>query len=345
MLNNNPHGENAQDAEMIPRAELLITMFYGFEVTLNIPLIINNVVPRDSNMDDDNEENEDDDGSPETNPSARVSSAFSTDSNEATILNSDSEKSPDQHFNATFEDSEVEVPRTARRMMGKRKCTKGAVQHSDSTSEDEQYPAPLRTRSRGMQNQPGPSWTEAPPAKGTSSRKKERQQGKKRKRVAFQDKNLLDSESSDETLLTGGPRKRLRKEKKNVTKHKSAIEKISEHDSLTGQKIKTHIDPAENEDSLSKQEETLHPGSLKQTRTNREDPSELRSAEDDYSKSDKCLQTKKGKNLHSQVSEESESSTNKPVTRGEAKKRKENENNPTDPPGAEATPLRKIKRN
>lgn len=344
MLNNNSHGENAQDAEMIPRAELLITMFYGFEVTLNIPLIINNAVPRDSNMDDDNEENEDDDGSPETNPSARVSSTFSTDSNEATTINSDKEKSPDRHFNATFEDSEVEVSRTARRMMGKRKRSKGAVQHSRSTSEDEQHPAPLRTRSRGVHNQPSQSWTAAPATKGTSSRKMERQQSKKRKRVAFQDKNPVDSESCGETLLTGGPRKRQRKEKKNVTNHKSATEKVSEHDSVTGRKRKTQ-DPAENEDFLSNQEETLHPGPLKQTRMNHEDPAEHKSEDDYSSKSDKCLQKKKGKNLHPQISEESESSTNKPVTRGEAKKRRENENDLTDPPRAEITPLRKRKRN
>lgn len=340
MLNNNPHGENAQDAEMIPRAELLITMFYGSEVTLNIPLIINNVVPRDSNMDDNDEDNEDDDDSPEH--SARVSSAFSTDSNEATAINSDSEKSPDRHFNATFEDSEVEVPRRARRMMGKRKSSKGAFRCSDSTSEDEQHPAPLRTRSRGSHSQPTPSRTEAPPAKGTSLRKMERQQGKKRKRVAFQDKKVVDSRSSDETL--GGPRKRQRKEKNSVTKYKIANENVSEHDSLTGRKRKTHRDPVENEDSLSRQEETLHPGPSKQTRAN-QDPAEHRSEDDDSSKSDSCVQRKKRKNVNPHVSEESESSANKPVTRGEARKRRENENNPIDLPGAEATPLRKRKRN
>lgn len=345
LLNNHPHGENAQDAEMIPRAELLITMFYGFEVMLNIPLVINHVVPRDANRDDDNEENEDEDGSRETNPSARTSSTFSTDSSEATTLNCDSGKSPNWHFNATFEDSEVDVPRTARRMMGKRKRSKVAVQHSDSTSDStSQHPAPLRTRSRGRHNQPSPSWTEAPPAQGTPSRKMARRQGKKRKRVAFQDKNLVDSESSDETVLTGGPGERQRKTKNNVTKHKSAIEKVSGNDSVTGRKRKTHKDPAENEDSLSKQEETLHPGSLRQTRKNHEDPDEHKSEDNYSSKSDKCLQKKKGKNVHPQVSEESESSTNKPVTRGEAKKRKENGNKPADPPGAEATPLRKRKR-
>lgn len=315
-------------------------MFYGFELTLNIPLIINNAVPRDSNMDDDIEGNEVE-GSPETNPSATISSTFSTDSNEATVLNSDSEKSPDRHFNATFEDSEVEVPRTAKRMMGKRKRSKGALQRSDSTSEDKQHPAPLKTRSRAMHNQPRPSRTEAAPAKGRSSRKVERQQGKKRKQVGFQDKNLVDSESSDETFRTGGPRKRQRKEKKNVRKHKNAVEKVSKHHSLTGRKRKRHKDPTENEDSPSKQDETLNPGPLRQT-TNHEDPAEQRSEDDCSSKG---LQKRKGKNVHPQVSEESESSTNKPVTRGEAKRRRrENENNPADPAGAEATPPRKRKR-
>ena len=342
MLNNNPHGENAQDAEMIPRAELLITMFYDVEVTLNVPLIINNAVPRDSNIDD-NEENEEDDGSLETNPSARVSSTFRTDSDEATTKNSESEKSADRHLNTTFEDSELEVPRRARRKMGKRKRSKGAVQHSDSTSEDG-HPAPLRTRSRGRHKQPSPTWTDARPAKGTSSRKMQRQQGTKRKRVAFQNKDLADSESSDEALLTGDPRKGERKEKKNLIKYKSAAEKVSERDSLIVWKRKKDKDPAENEESLNKQEETLHPGPSKQTRTNHEDP-DKRQSEDNYSsKSDKCLQKKKGKNVHPQVSEESESS-NKRVTRGEAKKRRENENNLTNPPGAEATPLRKRKRN
>lgn len=343
MLNNHPRGENAQDAEIIPRAELLITMFYGFEVTLNFPLIINNAVPRDSNMDDDIEGNEVE-GSPETNPSHRISSTFSTDNNEATMLNSDSEKSPDRRFNATFEDSEVEVPRTAKRMMGKRKRSMGALQRSDSTSEDKQHPAPLSTRSRGMHNQPRPARTEAAPAKGTSSRKMEKRQGKKRKQVVFQNKNLVDSESSDETLLTGGPRKRQRKEMKNVRKHKNAIEKVSKHYSLTGRKRKSQKDPAENEESLSKQEDTLHPGPSRQTRTNHEDRVEQRSEEDYSAKSDKCLQKKTGKNVHPQVSEESESSTNKPMTRGEAKKRREKENDPADPAGAQATPLRKRKR-
>lgn len=327
MLNNHPHGENVHDAEMIPRAELLITMFYGFEVMLNFPIIINNVVPRDSNMDDDNEENEDEDGSPETNASARASSTFSTDTNEAATLNRDSEKSPNRHFNATFEDSEVEVPRRARRMLGKRKRSKEAVQHSDSTSDSTcQHPGPLRTRSRGRPSQPRPSWTEAAPAKGASARKTPRQQGKKRKRDAFQDRNLVDSESSDETVLRGGPGERQRKEKKNVTKHKSAREKGSENDSVAGRKRKTHKYPAENEDSRIEQEEALHPGSSLPKRKNHEDPAEHKS-EDNYSfKSDKCLQKKKGKNVHPQVSDESESSTNKPVTRGEAKRRREKEN-------------------
>lgn len=329
---------------MIPRAELLITLFYGFEVTLNIPLISNTV--RDSNMDNDNEENQDDDdGSPEKNPSTRVSSTFSTDSSEAAMLSSDHEKSPERHFNATFEDSEVEVPRIAKRMMGKRKCSHGAVQHSDSTSEDDQHPARLRTRSKVMHNQPSPAWTGAAPAKGTTPKKMERQQGKKQKSVGFQNKNPADSESSDATLLTGGPRKRQRKEKKNVRKHKIAIVKVFEHDSLTGRKRKTPKDPAGNEDSLSNKEETLHPGPLKQRRKNHEDPAEQESEDDSSSKNDKCLQKDKGKNVQPQVSEESESPVNKPVTRGEARKRRENEKNPTDPPGAEATPSRKRKRN
>lgn len=198
---------------MIPRAELLITIFYGFEVTINIPLIINNAVPRDTNLDEVNENNEnaeDDDPSPETNPSAIVSSASNTDSNDTVTSDNDSENSPDRHFNATFEDSESEVPQRARRMMGKRKRSRAAVQHSDSSSEDEDHPVSFRTRSRCKNKKPRTSRTQETPEKETfsaPSRETERHQNEKRKHVTFKDKTPVDSESSDETPPTGSPEK------------------------------------------------------------------------------------------------------------------------------------------
>lgn len=202
LLNNNPHGDNLQDAEMIPRAELLITIFYGFEVTINIPLLINNVVPRDNNVDEVNENNEnaeDDAPSPETNPSATVSSASNTDSNDTVTSDNDSENSPDQHSNATFEDSELEAPQRTRIMVGKRKHSRAAAQDSDSTSEDEDHPVSFRTRSRCINKKPRTSRTQETSEKETfsaPSRETERLQNRK-KQVTLQDKNPVDSESSD----------------------------------------------------------------------------------------------------------------------------------------------------
>lgn len=273
---------------MIPRAELLITIFYGFEVRINIPLLINNVVPRDTNLVEDNENNEnaeDDVPSPETNPSAIVSSASSTDSNDTITSDNDSENSPDRHLNATFEDSELELPQRARRMMRKTKHSTVAVQDSDSTSDDEDHPVSFRTRSRCINKKPTTSRTQETPEKETfsaPSREPERHQNRKRKQVTLQDKDPVDSESSDETPLTSIPRKRKRKETENVTKHRGTIENVCE-DNLTvhlKKKRKTHYNQVENETSLSEHEESLHNGTLKKKRKNCDNPSEHKSEED-----------------------------------------------------------------
>lgn len=85
-------------------------------------------------------------------------------------------------------------------------------------------------------------------------------------------------------------------------------------------KRKRQNNQAENETSLSEHEESLHNGTLKKKRRNHGNPSEHKSEEDSCSENNKCLNKKKGKNVHPLAGEESHSS-NKAMTR-EAKRRR-----------------------
>lgn len=256
--------------------------FEDFGVPNHNPLIINNVVPINNNLaevSENNENAEDDLPSLETSPSATVSSASSTDSNGTMTSDNDSKNSADPHSDATFEDSELEVSQRARRMKRKRKHSWAAVQHSDSTSEDEHHPVFFRTKRRCINKRPRTSETQETPETETfsgPSRETERHQKRKRKYVTLQDKNPVDSESSDETPLTGSPRKRPRKETENVTEHGGTTENVGE-DNLTvhlKKKRKRQNNEAENETSLSEHEESLHHGPLKKKRTNHGNSSE-----------------------------------------------------------------------
>lgn len=332
------HGENTQDAEMIPRVELLVTLSHGLEVTLSIPLISRNVVSRDNNTHEVNANNgnTEEDTIPETTPSAGIVS----DSSDTITSESNSQ-------NNTSEDPELQVHQRARRMMRKRKHSNTAVQHSDSTSEDEQHRVSLRATRRRIHRQPRPSCTQEPLEKvgfSALSRDMEKQQDRKGNLLTFKKINALNPERLYERLLTAGPRKRQRKESKNATRCRSAPEVCD--DTLTAQlknKRKTHSDPPGNEDVTSEHEESLHSGPLKKKRTNHGDPAEHKSEEDYCSENSKCLQKNKGKQGHPLNGEESHGPANKPLTRAEAKKRRADENNSTQQPGAEPTP-RKRKR-